>query len=79
MADTKKDLEEEKKTEDTAQTVEEQDGKADEEKEDPPQEQPQGAMSIQEMLMGVLTNPELSKAFQEFFQQQQAAKQTVTQ
>lgn len=54
-------------------------GKADEEKEDPPQEQPQGAMSIQEMLMGVLTNPELSKAFQEFFQQQQAAKQTVTQ
>lgn len=54
-------------------------GKADEEKEDPPQEQPQGAMSIQEMLMGVLTNPELSKAFQEFFQQQQAAKQTVSQ
>ena len=54
-------------------------GKADEEKEDPTQEQPQGAMSIQEMLMGVLTNPELSKAFQEFFQQQQAAKQTVTQ
>lgn len=53
--------------------------KPDEEKEEIPQAQPQGAMSIQEMLMGVLTNPELSKAFQDFFQQQKAAAQAVTQ
>lgn len=45
---------------------------------DPPAEQPQGVLSMQEMLMGVLTNPEMSKAFQEFFLQQQATSKTAT-
>ena len=45
-------------------------GKSDEGKEESSQAQPQGTMSIQEMLMGVLTNPEMSKAFQDFFLQQ---------
>ena len=45
---------------------------------DPPTEQPQGVLSLQEMLMGVLTNPEMSKAFQEFFLQQQASSKAAT-
>ena len=45
---------------------------------DPPAEQPQGVLSLQEMLMGVLTNPEMSKAFQEFFLQQQASSKAAT-
>ena len=45
---------------------------------DPPAEQPQGVLSMQEMLMGVLTNPEMSKAFQEFFLQQQASSKAAT-
>ena len=45
---------------------------------DPTAEQPQGVLSMQEMLMGVLTNPEMSKAFQEFFLQQQATSKTAT-
>lgn len=50
----------------------------DETHEDPPTEQPQGVLSMQEMLMGVLTNPERSKAFQKFFLQQQSASKAVT-
>jgi len=34
--------------------------------------------NMQEMLMGVLTNPEMSKAFQEFFLQQQASSKAAT-
>ncbi len=45
---------------------------------DPPAEQPQGVLSMQEMLMGVLTNPEMSKAFQKFFLQQQASSKAAT-
>ena len=51
---------------------------ADETLENPPTEQPQGMLSMQEMLMGVLTNPEMSKAFQEFFLQQQSASKAAT-
>ena len=51
---------------------------ADETLENPPTEQPQGVLSMQEMLMGVLTNPEMSKAFQEFFLQQQSASKAAT-
>ena len=45
---------------------------------DPPAEQPQGVLSMQEMLMGVLTNPEMSKAFQKLFLQQQASSKAAT-
>lgn len=45
---------------------------------DPPAEQPQGVLSMQEMPMGVLTNPEMSKAFQKFFLQQQASSKAAT-
>lgn len=49
------------------------------EKEATPAVQSQGTMSIQEMLMGVLTNPDMSKAFQDFFLQQQVAAKAATQ